>query len=65
MKLVFIFVIFSDALLLIHGQSSLDDHFSPFVRLTRLIMSNLVKPRSFEAGYRQSAKIDVSEACEH
>lgn len=51
-------VVSSQALLLINCQT-LGDKLTPLVKLTRLFMSDLVRPRTFEVGYRVSRKNDV------
>lgn len=60
MKLGILLLIFGFVELLINCQTLIDDKFSPFLKLTRLFMSNKVKPRSFEVGYRINLKNNVS-----
>lgn len=60
MKLGILLLIFGFVELLINCQTLIDDKFSPFLKLTRLFMSNMVKPRSFEVGYRINLKNNVS-----
>lgn len=40
--------------------TQLDTKFGPLVKIARLFMSDLIKPRSFEAGYQANAKKSVS-----
>lgn len=40
-------------------QTLLDDKLTPFVKLTRLILSDFVKPRTFDVGYQINLKNNV------
>lgn len=50
---------FAANVVVINCQSAVDDKLTPFIQLTRLILSDLIKPRTFEAGYQISLRNNV------
>ena len=44
----------------VNAQTFLDFKFGPLVKLTRLFISDIIRPTTFDAGYRESLKNNVS-----
>lgn len=62
MKSTTFLTITCNLILLSCSQTPLDNKFKPLVKLTRLFLSDFVKPRTFDVGYQISLKNNVSSA---
>lgn len=59
MRLEIVFALVANALVVIDCQSLLDDKLTPFVKLARLILSDFVRPRTFNVGYQIGLRNNV------
>lgn len=47
-------------LTVVNSQTFLDFKYGPLVKLTRLFISDIIRPKPFDVGYRESLKNNVS-----